>query len=45
MSVSEKARQQDDSDDIGKAGSIASVVKKLSKTGKERGFITYGESV
>lgn len=43
MSVSEKARQQDDGDDIGKAGSIASVVKKLSKTGKERGFITYDE--
>ena len=43
MSVSEKARQQDQDDAVGKAGSIAAVVKKLSKTGKERGFITYDE--
>ncbi|MEC7701582.1 MAG: RNA polymerase sigma factor RpoD, partial [Pseudomonadota bacterium] len=43
MSVSEKARNQDRDDEVGSAGSIASVVKKLNKIGKERGFITYDE--
>ncbi len=43
MSVSEKARNQDHDDEVGSAGSIASVVKKLTKIGKERGFITYDE--
>tara|TARA_R110002124_G_scaffold64985_2_gene178003 strand:- start:826068 stop:828089 length:2022 start_codon:yes stop_codon:yes gene_type:complete len=43
MSVSEKARDQDDGDVSVKAGSISAVVKKLSKTGKARGFVTYDE--
>ena len=43
MSVSEKARDQDDGDVTAKAGSITAVVKKLSKLGKTRGFVTYDE--
>ncbi|MCB1652390.1 MAG: RNA polymerase sigma factor RpoD [Alphaproteobacteria bacterium] len=41
LAVSEK--QAEDNQETGKGGSLASVVKKLIKVGKDKGFLTYDE--
>lgn len=43
MAVSKKQTNETSSDTAVPKGSLASVVKKLLKTGKDKGFLTYDE--